>query len=87
MEYITLKANPFPKNQILDKLEEHSILINQYAKEFFAHPALSTEHTREMTIAPCYMEKSAKKPKLYSQWDALFARTGCCCSFRTNRNR
>ena len=51
MEFITLKANPFPKNQILDKLEEHSILINQYAKEFFAHPTFSTEHTREMTIA------------------------------------
>ena len=51
MEFITLKANPFPKNQILKKLEKHDILINQYAEEFFAHPTFSTEHTKEMTIA------------------------------------
>ncbi len=51
MEFITLKADPFPKNQILKKLEEHNILINQYAEEFFVHPTFSTEHTKEMTIA------------------------------------
>ncbi len=51
MEFITLKANPFPKNQILKKLEEQNIFINQYAKEFFAHETFSTEHTKEMTIA------------------------------------
>ncbi|MBO5931769.1 MAG: hypothetical protein J6Q70_05995 [Clostridia bacterium] len=51
MELITLKANPFPKDQISKKLEEHNILINGYAEEFFAHPTFLTEHTREMTIA------------------------------------
>ena len=51
MEFITLKAIPFPKNQILNKLEMHNILINQYAETFFAHPSFSTDHTREMTIA------------------------------------
>ena len=51
MEFITLKANPFPKNQILNRLEEHNILINQYAQTFFLHPTFSTEHTQEMTIA------------------------------------
>jgi hypothetical protein len=51
MEFITLKADPFPKNQILNKLKAHNILINQYAGEFFVHPTFSTEHTREMTIA------------------------------------
>ncbi len=51
MEFIALKATQFPKNQILQKLEEHNILINQYAEEFFAHPTFSTEHTKETTIA------------------------------------
>lgn len=51
MEFITLNANPFPRNQISKKLEEHNILINQYAEEFFVHPTFSTEHTGEMTIA------------------------------------
>ena len=50
MEFITLKENPFPKNQISHMLEEHNILINQYAEVFFAHPSFSTEKTREMTI-------------------------------------
>ena len=35
MEFIMLKANPFPKNQIMKQLEEHNIHINQYAEEFF----------------------------------------------------
>lgn len=51
MEFIMLKTNPFPKNQISHKLEEHNILINQYVEVFFAHPTFSTENTREMTIA------------------------------------
>ena len=51
MELITLNTSPFPKNQISHKLEVHSILINRYAEVFFAHPAFSTENTREMTIA------------------------------------
>lgn len=51
MEFITLKACSFPKHQILNKLEEHNILINQYAKLFFSHPTFSTNHPREMTIA------------------------------------
>ena len=51
MEFITLKRNPFPKNRISHKLEEHDILINRYAEVFLAHPAFSTENTREMTIA------------------------------------
>lgn len=51
MEYITLKADPFRKNQIPKKLEEHNILINRYAETFFGHPTFSTEHTREMIIA------------------------------------
>lgn len=51
MEFIALTANPFPKNQILKKLEEYNIFINQYAEEFFVHPTFSTEHTKEMTIA------------------------------------
>ena len=51
MEFITLKRNPFPKNRISHKLEEHDILINRYAEVFLAHLAFSTENTREMTIA------------------------------------
>ena len=51
MEFITLKRNPFPKNRISHKLEEYDILINRYAEVFLAHPAFSTENTREMTIA------------------------------------
>ena len=51
MEFITLKRNPFPKNRISHKLEEHDILINRYAEVFLANPAFSTENTREMTIA------------------------------------
>ena len=51
MEFITLKRNPFPKNRISHKLEEHDILINRYAEVFLAHPVFSTENTREMTIA------------------------------------
>ena len=51
MELITLKAKPFPKDQISKKLEEHKIFINRYAEEFFAHPTFSTEHTSEMIIA------------------------------------
>ena len=51
MEFITLKRNPFPKNRISHKLVEHDILINRYAEVFLAHPAFSTENTREMTIA------------------------------------
>ncbi len=51
MEFITLKPNAFPKDQIMNKLEEHNVLINPYAKEFFLHPTFSTDHTREMTVA------------------------------------
>ena len=51
MEFITLKAVPFPKNQIFNKPEEQNILINRYAETFFAHPTFFTDHTREMTIA------------------------------------
>ena len=51
MEFITLKANPFPKDHIWKKLEEHSILVNRYAETFLAHPTFSTKDTREMTIA------------------------------------
>lgn len=50
MEFITLKPNSFPKNQIMNKLEEHSVLINPYAQEFFLHPTFSTDRTKEMTI-------------------------------------
>lgn len=76
MEFITLKANPFPKNQIFDKLEEHSILINQYAKEFFAHPAFSTEHTGEMTIAIASLreiglEKGAALNEIFQQIEKM----------------
>lgn len=51
MEFMTLKENPFPKNQISRKLEEHNIFINRYAEVFFAHPTFSTENAREMIIA------------------------------------
>ena len=51
MEFITLKPNSFPKNQLMNKLEEHNVIINPYAQEFFLHPTFSTDHTREMTIA------------------------------------
>lgn len=51
MKLIALKAEPFPKEQIQKKLEEHGILTNRYAGEFFSHPTFSTEHTREMIIA------------------------------------
>ena len=51
MEFITLKAAPFPKNQIRNRLEAQGILINPCAETFFAHPAFSTDDTREMTIA------------------------------------
>lgn len=51
MEFITLKPDSFPKNQIMNRLEAHSVLINPYAREFFLHPAFTTEHAREMTIA------------------------------------
>lgn len=51
MELITLKPVPFPKKQISHELETHNILTNQYAEVFFAHPAFSTENTRDMTIA------------------------------------
>lgn len=51
MEYIVLKATPFPKTQILPKLKEHDIHINRYAEQFLLHPGFSTEATGEMTIA------------------------------------
>ena len=50
MEFFTLKATPFPKNQISHRLDEHNIFINRYAEMLFAHPTFSTENTREMTI-------------------------------------
>ena len=50
MKWITLKASPFPKNQITEKLEAHNIHINRYAQMFFAHSSFSTEETTEMTV-------------------------------------
>ena len=51
MKRIALKTSPFPKDQIVRVLEEHNIFVNKYAEVFFSHPAFSTEHTEEMTIA------------------------------------
>ncbi len=50
MKFITLTADPFPKDQLYNKLEEHGIPINEYARTFFDHPAFSTEHAQDMTI-------------------------------------
>ena len=51
MMFITLKADPFPKNHLLMKLREQDIHINRYAEEFFAHPEFHTEHASDMVIA------------------------------------
>ena len=40
-----------PKGQILKRLEEHSICINRYAEEFFAHPRFCVGHSRRMTVS------------------------------------
>ena len=85
MEFITLKADPFPKNQILKKLEEHNILINRYAEAFFAHPAFSTEYTKEMTIVIASLreiglENGATFNEIYRQTEELCFR---CCPANT----
>jgi len=76
MKLITLKAEPFSKAQIGKKLEEHSIFINRYASEFFAHPAFSTEHTHEMTIAVASLreiglENGATLNEIFQQTETL----------------
>ena len=38
------------KDQILNTLEEHSICINRYAKEFFSHPRFRVESERRITV-------------------------------------
>ena len=50
MELIALKTEPFPKEQLSNKLEEHGILINRYAEMFFAHPLFSTEQSIEAIV-------------------------------------
>ena len=51
MIFIELKADPFPKDQLPEKLEEHGIHINRYAEMFFAHPSFQTEYASDMVIA------------------------------------
>ena len=50
MVSIKLKAEPFPKDQLLKKLEENGIYINRYAEKYFAHPSFQTEDTSDMVI-------------------------------------
>ena len=76
MEFMTLKACSFPKSQIMNKLEEHNILINQYAELFFTHPAFFTNHPTEMTIAIASLreiglENGATLNEIFRQIDTL----------------
>ena len=52
MEFV-IKRMPFTKDQVLQKLKERGILINQYAEEFISHPRFSAGQPGEMikTIA------------------------------------
>ncbi len=76
MEMFTIKATPFPKDQLPRMLEAHNIQINRYAEVFFAHPAFSTEHTNEMTIAIASLAElgladGATLPEIFRQTEAL----------------
>lgn len=50
MKRLVLKTEPFPTKDILNKLEENNIFINDYAKQYFAHPLFSTEKAETMII-------------------------------------
>ncbi len=50
MRKIILKIKPFPVEQIPNLLKEHGILLNHYAKEFFAHPCFSIGPSGETTV-------------------------------------
>lgn len=50
MRQITITTEIIPKDQILNKLEEHGICINRYAKEFFFHPRFCAERSRGLTV-------------------------------------
>ena len=50
MEFLSLKAVPFPKKSDLTHLERDDIHINPYTETFFSHPAFSTEHAENMTL-------------------------------------
>ncbi|MBR4163918.1 MAG: hypothetical protein IKR11_10375 [Solobacterium sp.] len=53
MKRFVLNPEPFSSKDILNKLEENDIFINDYAKQYFAHPLFSTEkaETTVITIA------------------------------------
>lgn len=53
MKSFVLNPEPFLTKDILNKLEENNIFINDYAKQYFAHPLFSTEEaeTTVITIA------------------------------------
>ncbi len=57
MKLITLNPSPFPKSQLLKKLEEYDIFINRYAEEFFAHPGFQTEKAETIVITIASLEE------------------------------
>lgn len=50
MKQITLKAEPFSKDDIPKMLKDHGICINHYAREYFSHPEFSVSHSGEMAL-------------------------------------
>ena len=50
MKQIVVKVEPFAADQIQKMLEEHHILINDYAREYFSHPGFSFWSSGEMTV-------------------------------------
>lgn len=50
MRKIVLTIKSFPVEQIPNLLKEHGILLNHYAKEFFAHPCFSIGPSGETTV-------------------------------------
>ncbi len=47
----SIQRVPYTKDQVLQKLKEHSILINHYAEEFISHPRFSAGQPDKMTVA------------------------------------
>ena len=43
MRFITVRAEPFPKEQLPDILKQHAIFTNAYADSYFAHPGFCTD--------------------------------------------
>ena len=47
---MTLRPTPFPKSCIRVILDQHEIMVNHYAREYFAHPGFVTEQAEETIL-------------------------------------